>query len=65
MSYFISVSYDRHWWKANQPPVSAGIEPRTPGRRECVSLYGRSIVPVQAAIALMRVQFLASLTKKL
>ena len=55
-----SVTHD-HWWKANQPPVSAGIEPRTPGRRECVSLYGRSIVPQCAAIALMRVQFLASL----
>ena len=49
------------WWKFNQPPVSAGVEPRTPGRRECVSLYGRSIVPQCAAIALMRVQFLASL----
>ncbi|MEG3840481.1 DNA cytosine methyltransferase [Microcoleus sp. herbarium14] len=50
------------WWKYNQPPVSAGIEPRTPGRRECVSLYGKSIVPQCAAIALMRVQFLASLS---
>jgi DNA (cytosine-5)-methyltransferase 1 len=49
------------WWKFNQPPISAGIEPRTPGRRECVSLYGRSIVPQCAAIALMRIQFLASL----
>ena len=52
--------YVDNWWKYNQPPVSAGIEPRTPGRRECVSLYGRSIVPQCAAIALMRVQFLAS-----
>ncbi len=51
-----------NWWKYNQPPVSAGIAPRTPGRRECVSLYGRSIVPQCAAIALMRVQFLASLS---
>ncbi len=49
------------WWRANQPPLSSGIAPRTPGRRECVSLYGRSIVPQCAAIALMRVQFLASL----
>ena len=54
-----NISHD-NWWKYNQPPVSAGIEPRTPGRRECVSLYGRSIVPQCAAIALMRVQFLAS-----
>jgi len=58
--YLAEVHYD-HWWKFNQPPVSAGIEPRTPGRRECVSLYGRSIVPQCAAIALMRVQFLVSL----
>ncbi len=49
------------WWRVNQAPVNSGIAPRTPGRRECVSLYGRSIVPQCAAIALMRVQFLASL----
>ncbi len=58
-----NISHD-NWWKSNQPPVSAGIEPWTPGRRECVSLYGRSIVPQCAAIALMRVQFLASLLLK-
>ena len=52
------------WWKFNQPPIESGVAPRTPGRRECVSLYGRSIVPQCAAIALMRVQFLASLTKE-
>ncbi len=57
----ISVS---NWWKCNQPPTESGIAPRTPGRRECVSLYGRSIVPIQAANALMRVQFLASLLLK-
>lgn len=50
-----------NWWKLNQPPLNSGIEPRTPGRRECVSLYGKSIVPQCAAIALMRIQFLASL----
>ena len=55
-----NISVD-HWWKANQPPAESGIAPRTPGRRECVSLYGRSIVPQCAAIARMRVQFLASL----
>lgn len=59
-AYLGGISVD-NWWKFNQPPVSAGIQPRTPGRRECVSLYGRSIVPQCAAIALMRVQFLASL----
>jgi DNA (cytosine-5)-methyltransferase 1 len=58
--WMAGISVD-NWWKYNQPPVSAGIEPRTPERRECVSLYGRSIVPQCAAIALMRVQFLASL----
>ncbi len=55
-----SITHD-NWWKFNQPPTESGIAPRTPGRRECVSLYGRSIVPQCAAIALMRVQFLASL----
>jgi len=62
-AYLGGISVD-NWWKFNQPPVSAGIEPRTPGRRECVSLYGRSIVPQCAAIALQRVQFLASLLLK-
>jgi len=52
------ISFDDNWGK---PPTRAGLEPRTPGRRECVSLYGKSIVPLQAAVALMRVQFLASL----
>jgi DNA (cytosine-5)-methyltransferase 1 len=52
------INFDVNWGK---PPTRSGIEPRTPGRRECVSLYGKSIVPVQAAVALMRVQFLANL----
>jgi DNA (cytosine-5)-methyltransferase 1 len=47
------------WWLRHFPQ-SPGINRYTPGRRECVSLYGKSIVPLQAAIALMRVQFLAS-----
>lgn len=53
------ISFDVDNW--GNPPSGAGIEPRTPGRRECVSLYGKSIVPLQAAVALMRVQFLANL----
>ncbi|WP_332997557.1 DNA cytosine methyltransferase [Microcoleus sp. A006_D1] len=53
------ISFDAHNW-AN-PPIRSGLSPRTPGRRECVSFYGRSIVPLQAAVALMRIQFLASL----
>jgi len=52
------INFDVNW---GNPPIRSGIEPRTPGRRECVSLYGKSIVPLQAAVALMRVQFLASL----
>lgn len=50
------------WWLRHQPQT-AGID-RTrsvSARRECINLYGRSIVPLQAAVALMRVQFLASL----
>ncbi|MDB9513891.1 DNA cytosine methyltransferase [Kamptonema animale CS-326] len=49
------------WWAANSPPVNSGIEPRTAGRRECINLYGRSIVPLQAAIALMRLKYLVEL----
>jgi len=52
------INFDVNW---GQPPTHPGLEPRTPGRRECVSLYGKSIVPLQAVVALMRVQFLASL----
>ncbi|MFS8120121.1 MAG: DNA cytosine methyltransferase, partial [Microcoleus sp.] len=52
------INFDVNWGK---PPTHPGLKPRTPGRRECVSLYGRSIVPLQAAVALMRIQFLASL----
>jgi DNA (cytosine-5)-methyltransferase 1 len=49
------------WWKQNSPPLESGIKPRTPGRREAINLYGRSIVPLQAAIALMRLKFLSLL----
>jgi DNA (cytosine-5)-methyltransferase 1 len=49
------------WWKHNPRPISSGVQPRTPGRREAINLVGRSIVPLQAAIALMRVKFLAEL----
>ena len=52
------IGFDVNW---GEPPVRSGIQPRTPGRAECVSLYGKSIVPLQAAVALMRLQFLASL----
>jgi DNA (cytosine-5)-methyltransferase 1 len=49
------------WWQVNQPPVNPGIPRYTPGRREAINLIGRSIVPLQAAIPLMRVKYLASL----
>jgi len=53
------ISFDADNW--GNPPIRSDIKPRTSGRRECVSLYGKSIVPLQAAIPLMRVQFLANL----
>lgn len=49
------------WWQNNSPPTQSGIKPRTAGRRECINLYGRSIVPLQAAIALMRLKYLVEL----
>jgi len=58
--YLGGISFD-NWWKFNQPPATAGIQPRTLGRRESVNLYGKSIVPQCAAIALMRIQFLMSI----
>jgi DNA (cytosine-5)-methyltransferase 1 len=61
--YLAGVHYD-NWWRRNPPPMTSGLKRRTPGRAEAVSLVGRSIVPLQAAIALMRVQFLASLLLK-
>ncbi|MEG4518879.1 DNA cytosine methyltransferase [Microcoleus sp. AT9b-C5] len=58
--YLAGVHYE-NWWRFNPPPTNPGVEPRTPGRAEAVSLVGRSIVPIQAAVPLMRLQFLASL----
>jgi hypothetical protein len=49
------------YWKKNNPPLDCGVPRNTPGRREAINLIGRSIVPLQAAIPLMRVKFLASL----
>ncbi|WP_445299882.1 DNA cytosine methyltransferase [Microcoleus sp. AT3-D2] len=59
-SYLAGVHYD-HWWRMNPPPVSPGLKPRTPGRREAVTLAGLSICVPQATVPLMRLQFLASL----
>ena len=58
--YLAGIHYE-NWWRANPPPLNVGLPRRTPGRAEAVSLVGKSIVPIQAAVPLMRVQFLASL----
>ncbi|MBD2499861.1 DNA cytosine methyltransferase [Anabaena azotica] len=58
--YLAGLSYSG-WWKRNPAPVDSGVQPRSPGRREAINLIGRSIVPLQAAITLMRVKFLAEL----
>jgi DNA (cytosine-5)-methyltransferase 1 len=59
-SWLSGVSYSG-WWGTNKPPLDCGVPRNTAGRREAINLIGRSIVPLQAAIALMRVKFLASL----
>lgn len=59
-SWLGGIGFDG-WWKCNSPPPISGVKPRTPGRRECINLYGRSIVPIQAAIALFRLKFLINL----
>ncbi|MEG4805773.1 hypothetical protein QUB63_35005 [Microcoleus sp. ARI1-B5] len=63
-SWLDGIRFDG-WWLRHKQPSIAGIPKFTANRRECVSLYGKSIVPLQATVALMRVQFLALLTKEL
>ncbi|RCJ27287.1 hypothetical protein A6S26_12675 [Nostoc sp. ATCC 43529] len=58
--YLAGLSY-AGWWKQNSPPVESGVQPMSRGRREIINLVGRSIVPLQAAVALMRVKFLVEL----
>lgn len=58
--YLAGLHYEQ-WWRHNPPPVNPGLKPYTPRRAEAVSLVGKSIVPIQAAVPLMRLQFLASL----
>ncbi|MBD2386026.1 DNA cytosine methyltransferase [Cylindrospermum sp. FACHB-282] len=58
--WILGVSY-LGWWKTNKPPLDCGVPRKTAGRREAINLVSRSIVPCQAAIALMRVKFLADL----
>ena len=63
-NYLFGLSYNG-WWKHNLPPTDAGIdklEINPSSRRKMINLIGRSIVPLQAAIALMRLKFLVSLT---
>jgi len=59
-NYLAGVHYER-WWGYNPPPQNPGVEPRTPGRAEAVSLVGKSICVPQATVPLMRLQFLAHL----
>lgn len=58
--YLAGVHYE-NWWRSNPPPVNPGLKRNTHGRAEAVSLVGKSIVPIQAAVPLMRLQFLAHL----
>jgi len=58
---WVSGLHYETWWRRNPPPVTPGVKPNTPGRVEAVSLVGKSICVPQAAIPLMRLQFLASL----
>jgi len=64
-NYLAGVSYSG-WWQENSPPASPGIQTAFKDkkkRREMINLIGRSIVPLQAAIALFRVKFLLSLVE--
>jgi DNA (cytosine-5)-methyltransferase 1 len=48
------------WWKMNPPP-DIGIEKGVKGRREAISLVGRSIAIPQAVVVLLRLKFLSTL----
>ncbi|BAZ33612.1 cytosine-specific methyltransferase (plasmid) [Cylindrospermum sp. NIES-4074] len=51
-----------HWRTTiDSSPIYPGIRKRTNKRRECIDLYGRSVTPQQAAIAIKRVCYLAQL----
>nr|MCU0547244.1 DNA cytosine methyltransferase [Oscillatoriaceae cyanobacterium Prado104] len=58
-SWLDGIRFDGFWLK--HYPQQPGIARRTRGRRDCVSLYGRSIVPLCAVVALMRIQFLGAI----
>ncbi|MFB2983392.1 DNA cytosine methyltransferase [Microseira sp. BLCC-F43] len=58
--YLAGLSFSE-WWKRNLAPRSSGVGMKLNGRREAINLTARSIVPLQAAIALMRVKHLAML----
>lgn len=49
------------WWRSSPPPIDVGVEPRTPGRRDAIKLYGKSICIPQAIAVLYRLQQLISL----
>jgi len=58
--YLAGLSFSL-WWKRNLAPPSPGVRMKLKGRREAINLTARSIVPLQAAIALMRLKHLAML----
>ncbi|MEG4970543.1 DNA cytosine methyltransferase [Microcoleus sp. B6-A1] len=58
--YLAGLHYE-NWWRMNPSPVSPGVEPRTPGRAQAITLTGLSICIPQATVPLMRLQFLAHL----
>ena len=58
--YLAGLHYEK-WWRYNPPPTNPGVEPRTPGRAEAITLAGLSICVPQATVPLMRLQFLAHL----
>ena len=49
------------WWAEHPAPSDAGVERRTFNRRICCNLYGKSVTPQQAVIALQRVVYLYGL----
>lgn len=59
-AYLAGLHYE-NWWRMNPPPGSPGVEPRTPGRAQAITLTGLSICIPQATVPLMRLQFLAHL----
>jgi DNA (cytosine-5)-methyltransferase 1 len=58
LPWISGISYSGFW---RNPPITCGVPLRQPGRRELINLLGRTVVPLQAAIPLMRIKYLAAL----